>query len=879
MDNQDKQENSISYSSGNLQSNSGKVRKLYHSFLSVIMVLVLVGGVGITINQLQQRQDVRQHAAEPVISNREPIELGTALWESKAMITNPNPNYVTQQLRRFTQGPETTYYDKVKQIGYRWIVPHDELKMYLTEPTAPSGPSWVPGNTTPDTNALSSIYDFAEADKILNFGSQNNIKLHGHTLIWMEQLPTWFTNIKNENCSNSTNLYSSQQVTALFENRIRTMVRRYKGRILTWDVVNEGTSNQINPSFIRGNAHLRNTIWSCKVGPDYIERAFRIAHEEDPNAILLFNDYSIEGNGQKSDDAFTYVKYLKDNGVPIGGIGFQSHMDISGRYPADNAAKSLQNIYNNMMRYNTIGIPVYISELDATVTNDNSNPSDPQKLAAQADLYRGIATACYYAPNCKRIITWGFTDKYSWLYGFLNKSDAPLPFDANYNPKPAYQALSDIVNSHNSVITVYAAGTPADGVYPSLALSVNGIRVKQWDNIQGNPSQRSFQELSYYIPSNYAASQIKVEYVNDYTGVYSATNDRNVMIDKIVVDGQNYESEDPSTYSVGSYTNDNGCNGGYKKGEWLQCAGYFLYKMRQSAVGSSPTATPVIPAIQQGGVTINSTVFNAWRVWVNGTNINNESGPFTATVFSSDNVLWAKDIETRVSDTNKFVAFSLPSRVGPSGCNLNNSSCQIKVQLTKTSNGQQSNIFAITLPAFVWQTQDIGGATAQQTSYANGQFSLSSNGYDIFGTSDSFSYASQGMIGDGEIIARVAKRDNPGQYAKAGIMIRENLTPSSSNISLVAQEANKLNLTMRNGAGTSTNYIAGSVVSTPIYLKLKRSGNNFVASFSSDGNTWQQLGSTTVPMASTVYLGLVSTSNNTNQALFNTAIFDMIQIR
>src|SRR5207302_7761217 len=114
-----------------------------------------------------------------------------------------------------------------------------------------------------------------------------------------------------------------------------TLVGRYKGRVSYWDVVNEA---------IDDSGNLRNTIWLQVIGPDYIDMAFRWAHEADPAAKLLYNDYSAEGLGRKSDAVYTLVRSLLQEGVPIQGVGLQSHFTLSSPPKIDDISANMSRL-------------------------------------------------------------------------------------------------------------------------------------------------------------------------------------------------------------------------------------------------------------------------------------------------------------------------------------------------------------------------------------------------------------------------------------------------------------------------------------------------------------------------------------------------------
>jgi endo-1,4-beta-xylanase len=259
-------------------------------------------------------------------------------------------------------------------------------------------------------------YNFSSADAIVDFALKHGMQVKGHTLVWHSQLPTWLTNRS----------WTRDELMAVLRDHITTLIGRYKDRVGYWDVVNEA---------IDDSGNLRNTIWLQVIGPDYIEMAFRWAHEADPNAKLIYNDYGTEGLGRKSDAVYALVRGLLQKGVPLQGVGLQGHFILS-------SPPKLEDVSANLSRLAALGVDAYVSELDIRI----QTPVSDMKLSDQATLYGAIAEACLSAPNCKAIGLWGFTDKYSWIPSFYPGYGNALIFDSQYLPKPAYLSLSDTLS-------------------------------------------------------------------------------------------------------------------------------------------------------------------------------------------------------------------------------------------------------------------------------------------------------------------------------------------------------------------------------------------------------------------------------------------------
>ena len=251
-------------------------------------------------------------------------------------------------------------------------------------------------------------FNWLPADAVVNFAREHQMAVRGHTLVWHQQAPAWAT---------APDLTPAERA-AILREHIAAVVGRYAGKVYAWDVVNEAIEKDGSP---------RKSPWSPV--PDYIESAFRWAHAADPQAKLFYNDYDAESVNPKSDAVYALVKDLKSRGVPIDGVGMQFHL----------TAKPLPvaSIEANMKRLTDLGLEVQITELDVRL------PLDAPDLEAQARVYRDLMQTCLKFPKCTAVQTWGFTDKYSWVPGYFKGTGAALPFDRDYHPKPAWQAIHD----------------------------------------------------------------------------------------------------------------------------------------------------------------------------------------------------------------------------------------------------------------------------------------------------------------------------------------------------------------------------------------------------------------------------------------------------
>jgi len=256
------------------------------------------------------------------------------------------------------------------------------------------------------------MYAFGPADSIVTFAETKGMRVRGHTLVWYQQLPAWVRN----------GSFTRDEAIALLREHITTVVSHFRGKIWAWDVVNEAVADD-------GSGLRTTSFWYQKIGADYVDLAFQIAHEVDPDAKLYYNDYGAEGDGAKSDAVFELVRGLQQRGVPIDGVGWQMHVRSGFRITDAHRA--------NADRIAALGLRLTVTELDVRVVL----PATAEKLAVQAESYRDIIAFCAAHPAFDAVLTWGFTDKHSWIPRFFKGEGAALPFDAKYKRKPAYKAM------------------------------------------------------------------------------------------------------------------------------------------------------------------------------------------------------------------------------------------------------------------------------------------------------------------------------------------------------------------------------------------------------------------------------------------------------
>lgn len=263
------------------------------------------------------------------------------------------------------------------------------------------------------------VYNFGPADEIVAFARANDMSLRGHTLVWHNQNPSW---LRPEN-------FTRSQAIELLEKHIFTVVGHFHARVYAWDVVNEA---------LNADGSLRDTFWLKTIGPEYLEYAFRFAREADKNPRLFYNEYAADGLSPKSDGMWALLRDLKERGAPIDGVGLQMHFAL---YDTPNFARppSAADLAANLDRLAGLGLEIHITELDVQVQRQ-SGPREAL-LEQQAQVYRELLDTALQNPRLKAVVTWGFTDRHSWIPHFTGQPDWPLPFDEFYQPKPAYYSI------------------------------------------------------------------------------------------------------------------------------------------------------------------------------------------------------------------------------------------------------------------------------------------------------------------------------------------------------------------------------------------------------------------------------------------------------
>jgi endo-1,4-beta-xylanase len=324
---------------------------------------------------------------------------------------------------------------------YDAMTPENEMKMAFLQPRR-------------------GVFDFAAADSLVAFAKEHHKQVRGHALVWGLQLPLWLIDHgATDNLglqlppisipplplpppldavdSAVTDLLTTltgwerNELLGIMRTHIDTVMRHFGDDVPEWDVLNEPMSE---------NGALANNVWRRFIGPDYIEQALRSARAANPRARLFINEYAVEGPTAKLEGLFALVRDLKARNVPLDGVGLQYHTNTKGFYDE-------QTLTDTMRRFAALGVEVEITEMD--VGTSLLDGSTEQRLALQAAAYGNAARACNAVEACTRFTTWGFTDRVSWL----GPAEMGLPFDTQYRPKPAFEAVRSAFASSSARTT------------------------------------------------------------------------------------------------------------------------------------------------------------------------------------------------------------------------------------------------------------------------------------------------------------------------------------------------------------------------------------------------------------------------------------------
>jgi endo-1,4-beta-xylanase len=279
-------------------------------------------------------------------------------------------------------------------------------------------------------------FDFTQSDALFSFAEAHHLQVRGHTLVWHNSVPDW---LKNDS--------GQLDVRQLLIDHVHAVVGRYRGRVHSWDVVNES----ILPDDAQQDG-LRRSFWFERIGPDYIELAFRAAREADPHVRLTYNDYGVEYNNPEESarraSVLALLHRLQQRKVPIDALGIQSHIKAGS---PSSIGKGLADYIESARQ---MGLEVYLTEMDVN-EDDLLFDEVSQRDLVIARTYRDYLDVALANPAVKAMLTWGVSDRRTWLNDGPthrrkqpNRPQRSLPFDREYRPKNAFFAIRDSFDAH-----------------------------------------------------------------------------------------------------------------------------------------------------------------------------------------------------------------------------------------------------------------------------------------------------------------------------------------------------------------------------------------------------------------------------------------------
>jgi len=329
------------------------------------------------------------------------------------------PSLAQQTLREAAQGKHV-YMGSASNYGHLQQDPTfaSVIAQQYNLVTAENACKW--GATEPNQRGQ---FDFTQCDYVLKRAEAATQVFRGHNLCWGAGNPNWLLN----------GGFSPAVKKQILADHITTVVKRYNSTPICWDVVNEAVADS-------GSDTFKSNVWYPDI-PDYVDFAFQTARAANPTVKLFYNDYNIASatgwSAGKSQKVYNMVQSMKQRNIPIDGVGLQLHVDIT-------YGNMISGVKQNLQRLAALGLEIHMTEIDVSC-GSNCPSWGPTQEQAQAQVYADLLAACLAEPKCTSFETWGFTDKYSWL----GENKHPLPFDENYNKKPAFTSLLNTL-LHNS---------------------------------------------------------------------------------------------------------------------------------------------------------------------------------------------------------------------------------------------------------------------------------------------------------------------------------------------------------------------------------------------------------------------------------------------
>ncbi|WP_257159118.1 endo-1,4-beta-xylanase [Corynebacterium cystitidis] len=278
-------------------------------------------------------------------------------------------------------------------------------------------------------------YDFTAADAIVEFAQHNNQQVRGHTLLWHHAVPQWVRE--------DSKTWTCNDARRVMKDHVDTVVGRYAGRIHQWDVTNEILTDWSADKPIRLRTDTNPFLKACADEPeDFIADLFHWVHTADPDALLFMNDFNLEPVNAKSTAYYELAKRLRADGVPVHGVGTQSH--LRAVTPLDDT------VAENFKRFEDLGMHVAITELDVRVPTKGSEPVAGYEHA-HTQRYEDLLNICLESPACVSLTVWGHHDGYVWANKQRRGEGWAGLMTESGQWKPAYYAMQRTLNNREGI--------------------------------------------------------------------------------------------------------------------------------------------------------------------------------------------------------------------------------------------------------------------------------------------------------------------------------------------------------------------------------------------------------------------------------------------
>lgn len=750
------------------------------------------------------------------------------------------------------------------------------------------------------------VFNYTKSNATLDFSQVHGGASRGHCFVWHgDSVPSWVTGA----------FRTPAEMQGILWNHIDTAATYFRNRLPFWDVVNEA---------INGDGTLRTTTTSgagptywydspgigyAADGRKYISESFKRARASDPDAKLFYNDFATNYVNNKSTGVYNLLVSLLADGTPVDGVGIQSHFN-------GNTVFNVASSYTNLLRFQNLGVDIHMTEVDNGIPVDANGFASATDLENQGTLYFDLLGSSLAFSRMKLFQVWGLYDGASWIPGQSGYTRGqPLPFDFNFDKKPAFWGMWNALSGQAEKFAVLAlsSGDTSTTVADSSLNAGAGRRLNansgsdyitykvevpfkgQWNIKAGMLKNAMSGRFQLAVAPPGSSDFADVGTVQDTYAAASAAVVFNLGTTDFPTAGDwqfRFTVPSKNTASAGfSITLD------HIRLSPISCEPKFTMPLADQAIAAGTELAPTLFIAEDdtagGSLVVTATSSNPSLVpdanlviggaapyfTLAATPLGNQNGETVITVTASDGV--RSTIQTftlTVGTGNSPPAFtsianittdedSAPSPVlfAVSDENSPGDSLLVAASSSNATLIPQANL---TIGGVPWSGTDIGAVAAAGSGTVGDSATLQASGADFYGVADEGYFNYQPMSGDGEMTARVTSLQNTNVWAKAGVMMRASTSAGSANAYMHVSANQGVEFTRRlsDGITTTNNIIPG--VAAPCWVRLVKTGNNFTGYYATDTNgvrgPWIQVGTAaTIPtMGISLLRGLAATSHH-----------------